>query len=249
MEELKLFGAFLSPFSCRVEWALKLKGVKYEYIEENLTNKSPMLLKYNPIHKEIPVLVHNGIPVIGSVLILEYIEETWKESPLLPEESYERARARFWAQFHEEKHIKAAISPGRSSADIDMAALFQCRPAIFNFFRYDGKEQEKAMAKALRCLQILEQYGLKGKKFFGGESIGFADIVIGWLAHWLEVIEEVAGTKLVTPDAFPVLNAWMKNFCNEPVIRDHLPAREGMYKYFKGRRESILASRKILSKI
>ena len=102
-EEVKLFGTWASVFSRRIEVALKLKGVQFEYIEENLSNKSPALLKYNPVHKKIPVLVHSGKPVAESLVILEYIGETWKHNPILPTDPYEKAMARFWAKYMDDK--------------------------------------------------------------------------------------------------------------------------------------------------
>lgn len=103
MEEVvKLHGISYNLFTYRVIWGLKLKGIPFEYIEEEHSDKSPFILQHNPVFKSFPVLFHRpppAKPICDSMVILEYIDQTWPHNPLLPTHPYRRAVARFWAKF------------------------------------------------------------------------------------------------------------------------------------------------------
>jgi len=105
-DELKLLGMWASPFVLRARLALSFKGLKYEYVEEEIFgNKGELLVKSNPVHKKVPVLIHNGKPICESQVIVQYIDEIYGGAApsLLPVDPYDRAVARFWAAYIDDK--------------------------------------------------------------------------------------------------------------------------------------------------
>ncbi|CAJ1967643.1 unnamed protein product [Sphenostylis stenocarpa] len=207
--KVKVIGTPQSFPCARVEWALRIKGVEYEYLKEDLANKSPLLLQSNPVHKKVPVFLHNDNPIAESLVILEYIDETWKENPLLPLDPYERAQARFWARFIDEKCVYGVWE----------AAVAQ------------GEEKGKAVDAALELVSYIEKE-IEGKKYFGGEKIGYLDIAAGWMCHWLNVMEELGEMELLNAHRFPSLHQWSHNFIQTSPVKDCIPSRESVVQYF-----------------
>lgn len=83
--------------------ALKLKGIEFEFIKEDIFKKSSLLLESNPVYKMIPVFIHGEKAIPDSLVILEYIDETWIQNPIMPKDPRERAYSRFWAKFSEDQ--------------------------------------------------------------------------------------------------------------------------------------------------
>ncbi|CAN0887871.1 Probable glutathione S-transferase [Linum grandiflorum] len=201
-DKVMLFKTWSSPFVLRVTWALVLKSIPFESLEEDLHNKSDLLVKYNPVHKKVPLLLHNGRPISESLVILEYIDETWRQNlpRLMPRHPVERAYARFWARFGDDK-------VGQS---------------IWEAFIKEGKEQEQGLAATAENFKLLDSE-LKGKKFFGGEDLGIADLSLGWLVSFVPAFDEIMGLKLADQEQYPSLWQWKQRMLHQPVVKDCSP--------------------------
>ncbi|XXG74742.1 hypothetical protein AAC387_Pa07g3387 [Persea americana] len=202
-----VLGTWASPYSNRARIALLEKGVEYEYKEEDLVNKSPLLLKFNPVHKKIPVLIHNERPICESLIIVQYIDETWnKTSPLMPGDPYERANARFWADYIDNK-------------------IYDCGSRIW---MTKGEAREEARKEFIDCLKVLE--GVLGQKqYFGGESFGYVDVALVPFTCWFYAYEK-HGNFSVEKEC-PKLMAWVRRCMKRESVAKVLPDSHKVYEF------------------
>uniref|UniRef100_A0ACD5ZGN3 Uncharacterized protein n=1 Tax=Avena sativa TaxID=4498 RepID=A0ACD5ZGN3_AVESA len=196
VDELKLLGTWRGPFALRVALTLNFKGLSYEYQEEDLGNKSELLLESNPVNKKVPVLIHNGVPICESLAILEYIDEVYagRGPSLLPADPYQRARARFWAAYIDNKLVA---------------------PWWKMFAGKTEKERDEGRKQTLVAVEMLEEAlkeCSKEKPFFGGDDIGYLDVVMGGMVAWMQGTEALCGIKLLDAGKTPLLLAWMERF-------------------------------------
>ena len=98
---MKFYEAVLSSAAFRVRIALGLKGLAYESVVFDLRANQHLTDEYRRINpmRSVPALeLAPGQALFESMAIVEYLDETYPEPPLLPKDSLARARVRAIAQ-------------------------------------------------------------------------------------------------------------------------------------------------------
>ncbi|KAF8727917.1 hypothetical protein HU200_018485 [Digitaria exilis] len=161
-EDLKLLSLLVSPFAVRVRMALSMKGVSYEYIEEDMFNKSELLLKMNPVHRML-------CPAWIGILKCKTEDERAEK-------------------------IKETF-----------AAIGQIEEAFAKFF--------------------------ERKAFFGGDSIGYLDIVLGSCLFWFEAVRRLFGVEIINSTKAPFLAAWAERFGESTEAKEVVPEADEAVQY------------------
>ncbi|KAI3771275.1 hypothetical protein L6452_02435 [Arctium lappa] len=208
-DEVILLDYWSSSYAMRVKIALAEKGVDYECLEENLPDKSPLLLQSNPIHRTVPTLVHNGKPICESLIIVSYIDEVWHDKfPLLPSDPHQKSQALFWADYIDKKIYSVA------------------RRILWG----KGEDQKMANKELIEGLIKLEGE-LGNKRYFGGESVSFVDVALVPITCWFYTME-TCGNFSIEAEC-PKLVSWAKRCVDErESIAKTLPHPQKLYDYY-----------------
>lgn len=93
---MTLYSYFRSGTSHRTRIAMNLKGLDYDYISVNLAEDEHLELAFKAINPQglVPALQTDDLMLFQSPAILEWLEETYPERPLLPEDAADRMQVR-----------------------------------------------------------------------------------------------------------------------------------------------------------
>ena len=133
---MKLYSNSTDPFSHRCRIVLYEKGMDFEVIDVDLSNKPEDLSILSP-YSDSPVLVERDLVLTDANIINEYIDERFPHPQLMPPDPVMRARARLFLKDFENQlfiHMKALESNEKSKKDaakkVVTETLIQLTPII-----------------------------------------------------------------------------------------------------------------------
>ena len=166
---MKLYTYFRSSAAYRVRIALNLKGIAYEPVPIDLRSGAQRRVQYLEMNPQglVPALEDGGTVFGQSLAILEYLDETHPQPPLLPRSPADRARVRSLAL----------------SIACDLHPLNNLR--VLNYLRTDLGQDEGAVndwyrhwiAEGFAALEEEARRDGSGRHLFGSE-VTLADVCL-----------------------------------------------------------------------
>lgn len=154
-----LHHAWKSSASRRVRLCLAEKGVAFESVLVDLTkleHHTPEYLKKNP-NGVIPLLVlEDGRALYESGTICEYLDETFADPPLRPDDAYDRATMRNWIR-HVDGLIGNLIVFNWKHSIAKVAAQWSDAELAERLKNVPSKERQEAWVRAARKPYTLEE--------------------------------------------------------------------------------------------
>ena len=212
---LKLISHKLCPYVQRAVIVLREKGVPFERIDIDLSNKPDWFLKISPLGKT-PVLVVGDKAIFESAVILEYLEET-QPNALHPADALERAGHRGWIEFG-----SAVLS--------DIAGFYAAKDEATFKTKVAQLEQKFARLEAR----------LAAAPWFDGEKFSLVDAVFGPVFRYFDAFDEIGDFGILANK--PKLAEWRENLAARTSVRGAVGADyPALLRDFIDRRQSWLS--------
>lgn len=166
-----LHNYFRSSTSYRVRIALAMKGVDYDYVAHHLRHGEQRAAEYLAVNPQglVPTLVWtDGTVLTQSLAIMEFLDETVPEPPLLPADTRGCARVRMLSQM-----IACEIHPVNNLRILDALRT-----------RYGADDTEVAswfrhwVNETFEPLESILSSSLETGRFCHGDAPGMADICL-----------------------------------------------------------------------
>ncbi|KAJ8506094.1 hypothetical protein OPV22_006980 [Ensete ventricosum] len=165
----------------------------------------------------MPEIDEYGKPICESAIIVEYIDEIWtSEPPILPSHPFDRAVARFWATYIDDKLLALVKALAHGAAA--------------------GPSMAETVDRVAEVLQLLEEAFAEcshGKDYFGGDTIGYVDIVLGSCLGWMKTVEEMKDVRLLDEKKVPLLVGWAESFLQDKAVKQVMPEIDEYVQYAK----------------
>jgi glutathione S-transferase len=194
----------------------------------------PEYLEINP-NGTVPAMVHNGVPIIESSVMNEYIDEVFDGPSLVPSDPVARARMRVWVKF-EDDVLHPAIRPAsyalmvrpvvRSMNQEQLEHMMANHPnpdRAENWRRtinapVDEAAVEAARAKATAAITRMDQSLADGKPWLAGDTFSLADIACAPMIDRMEWLM-MAGLW----NDMPALKSWIDRVKARPAYAKAFP--------------------------
>ena len=207
----------VSPYSQKVRIALREKNIPFKLGTPsgvgsgNLASIDPKFSEAN--HRiEVPTLVDGDLKIFESTIILEYLEDKYPETPLMPTDPAARAKARMIEDV----------------CDSQLEAINWGMGEIENFKRSEGERAAYLKRQAMHQVKQVHQWlteKLGDEEWFGGDRFGLADICV-----WPMVNRSTSYG--LEPEPGTGLHAWYERAKKRPSVRsvfeEFLAGTQGM---------------------
>jgi glutathione S-transferase len=230
-----LHHGWRSSASRRVRLCLAEKGLKFESVLVDLTkmeHHSPEYLKLNP-NGVIPLLIlPDGRSLYESGTICEYLDETYPEPPLRPDDTYGRAEMRNWIRYADErignliifnwKHSIAKVASKWTDAELAEAMKKipskERQQAWLRAARQPYTPEEENEARRKLTLMLDKMEGVLGAHaWLVGDRYSLADIAV---VPFVKRMEEEIIPDEMSAAKHPRVHAWWQKLQARPAFKE-----------------------------